>query len=234
MKQLLIDIRKSLEEFADSKRIEFARKSYPTRMHLIGVSVPNLKLVLKELKVQTKDYSLDDKLELAKALINEHVFELQQMAFEYLNSNKKVLKMLSEKDIVELGQNLDNWLSVDYYSAFIVGFAWREKIITIEKVKNYFDSEDFWIRRIALVATVSLNQKARGGQGDSKQTLEICKLAVDDHQEMIVKALSWALRELAKIEKEPVAEFIEKYKERLHIKVLREVTSKLETGRKNN
>ena len=94
-------------------------------------------------------------------------------------------------------------------------------------------SDNFWIRRIAIVATVSLNQKARGGKGDAKRTLEICKIAVTDHEDMINKALSWALRELTKIDKEPVREFIEKYNGELHPKVLREVNNKLETGAKN-
>ncbi|MCP4313356.1 MAG: DNA alkylation repair protein [Bacteroidetes bacterium] len=233
MRHLVYDLKASLEELADPKRIRFAKTSYPTAMEVIGVTVPNLKVVLKEMKILTKEFSISEKLHLAKALINEHVFELQQLAFEYLDSNKKVLKSLSKNDIRELGKNLDNWLSVDYYSAVIVGFAWRENLITIDSVNKYLESEDFWIRRIALVATVSLNQKARGGLGDSEQTLEVCKNAVDDHEEMIVKAMSWALRELAKIEKEPVAEFLERYKDRLHRKVIREVTAKLETGRKN-
>lgn len=56
---------------------------------------------------------------------------------------------------------------------------------------------------------------------------------VDDHQDMIIKALSWALRELAKVEKDPVKKFVDQYKERLHKKVLREVTHKLEVGTKN-
>jgi 3-methyladenine DNA glycosylase AlkD len=233
MKQLINDIKSSLEQYADPKRIEFAKTSYPTAMELIGVTVPNLKLVLKELKVVTKGYSISEKLELAKALIFEDVFELQQLAYEFLDSNKKVLESLSEDDIKELGRNLDNWISVDYYSVMIVGFAWREKLIAIEDVKKYLESDDFWIRRIAVVATVSLNQKARGGLGDSGQTLEVCKYVVDDHEDMIVKALSWALRELAKIESKPVAEFLETYSDRLHRKVIREVKAKLETGRKN-
>ena len=232
MKQLINDLKESLQVLADPKRKEFAKTSYPTKMEVIGVTVPNLKLVLKELKTLTKEFSISDKLELAKSLIYEEVFELQQVAFEFLDSNKKVLKSLTKDDIKELGRNLDNWLSVDYYSACIVGFAWREKLIDIHDIKKYLESEDFWIRRIAIVATVSLNQKARGGKGDSQQTLEVCKEVIDDHHEMIVKALSWALRELAKNEKEPVAEFIDMYKERLHRKVIREVTTKLETGRK--
>jgi 3-methyladenine DNA glycosylase AlkD len=233
MKHLVIDIKSSLEEFADPKRVEFARKSYPTAMEVIGVTVPKLKLVLKELKVITKGYSIEEKLELVKALIIEDVFELQQLAFELLDSNKKVLESISKDEIKELGRNLDNWLSVDYFSAVVVGFAWREQQITIEDVKVYLESDDYWIRRIPIVATVSLNQKARGGFGDSEQTLEICKHVVDDHEDMIVKALSWALRELAKVEPKPVAEFLEQNKNRLAKKVVREVTAKLETGRKN-
>jgi len=77
MKDLIRDIRKSLEEFADDKRIEFAKKSYPTRMQVIGVIVPNLKIVVKELSKQTKSFDNQKKLELIKLLIDEDVFELQ-------------------------------------------------------------------------------------------------------------------------------------------------------------
>jgi 3-methyladenine DNA glycosylase AlkD len=50
---------------------------------------------------------------------------------------------------------------------------------------------------------------------------------------MITKALSWALRELAKVDKKPVTEFIETYRYRLHKRVVREVMHKLEFGTKN-
>ncbi|MFA6403277.1 MAG: DNA alkylation repair protein [Salinivirgaceae bacterium] len=233
MKDLINDIRESLEVFADVKRIEFAQISYPTKMHVIGVTVPNLKIALKELSKQTKPFKNQEKLDLIKQLINEDVFELQQIAFEYLQTEKNLYKWLTEEYIESIEKNLDNWLSVDYFGAIVVGCAWRENLISTKKVKHYLSSDNFWIRRIAIVATVSLNQKARGGHGDSKRTLEICRLVVDDHQEMIVKALSWALRELAKIDKEPVIEFISEYKDRLHKKVLREVNNKLETGLKN-
>lgn len=56
MKGLIKDIKESLEGFADDKRIEFAKTSYPTKMQVIGVTVPNLKLVLKELCKQTKSF----------------------------------------------------------------------------------------------------------------------------------------------------------------------------------
>jgi len=233
MENLIKDIRESLEELADEKRIEFAKKSYPTKMRVIGVTVPNLKIVLKELKNQTKSFELKEKLDLIKRLIDEDVFELQQIAFEYLQTQKNLYKSLTEEYIESIEKNLDNWISVDYFGAIVVGCAWRENFVSTTKVKRYLESEDYWIRRIAIVSTVSLNQKARGGIGDSERTIEICRLVVDDHEEMIVKALSWALRELAKIDKGPVIEFVNEYENRLHKKVLREVKSKLETGLKN-
>jgi 3-methyladenine DNA glycosylase AlkD len=172
-------------------------------------------------------------LDLIKRLIDKDVFELQQIAFEYLQTEKNLYKSFTEEFIESIEKNLDNWISVDYFGAIVVGCAWRENIVSTKKIKKYLESNNFWIRRIAVIATVSLNQKARGGIGDSKRTLEICELVVDDHQEMIVKALSWALRELAKVDKEPVVEFVNENENRLHKRVLREVKNKLETGLKN-
>lgn len=69
----------------------------------------------------------------------------------------------------DLSKNTDNRVSVDCFSAYIVGYAWREWLITTERVKSYYKSDDFWQRRIAIVATVALNQKARGGTVDPEK-----------------------------------------------------------------
>ncbi len=53
-----------------------------------------------------------------------------------------------------------------------------------------------------MVSTVALNLKSRGGTGDTPRTLHVCEQVVDDHHDMIRKALSWALRELSKSDRE--------------------------------
>jgi hypothetical protein len=165
MQPLLEYIIDSLEGTADPKRIEMARRSYPTRMRVIGVIVPKIKVLLKEVKKKTAGYTPRDKIELAKLLVGTGIFECQQLAYEYLGNDKNALGRIRERDIEELGRNLDNWVSVDYYAGLIVGYAWREGIISIRKIKGYLKSPDHWIRRIAVVSTVALNQKARGGEG---------------------------------------------------------------------
>jgi 3-methyladenine DNA glycosylase AlkD len=81
---------------------------------------------------------------------------------------------------------------------------------------------------------VALNQKARGGEGDPERTLKICSLVAADQEDMVAKSLSWALRELAKREAEPVVEFVNENESILPKRVVREVRRKIETGRKYN
>ena len=54
----------------------------------------------------------------------------------------------------------------------------------------------------------------------------ICEKVVSDRDDMIVKALSWALRELSKSDKPAVEEFMEKYDSQLAGRVRREVFMK--------
>jgi 3-methyladenine DNA glycosylase AlkD len=79
---------------------------------------------------------------------------------------------------------------------------------------------------------VPLNSRARGGQGDTARTLRVCAALVDDRDDMVVKALSWALRELSKRDPQSVARFLREHESNLAPRVRREVRTKLETGRK--
>jgi 3-methyladenine DNA glycosylase AlkD len=133
-----------------------------------------------------------------------------------------------------LGEGIDNWVSVDCFAGYIAGPAWREGQISDEVIESWAKSEDKWWRRTAVVCTVALNQKARGGEGDPERTLKLCGLVVDDQEDMVAKSLSWALRELAKREAKPVIEFVNQNENILPKRVVREVKRKIETGRKYN
>ncbi|MDA3822658.1 MAG: DNA alkylation repair protein [Bacteroidales bacterium] len=93
--------------------------------------------------------------------------------------------------------------------------------------------ENVWFRRLALVGSIALNLKSKGGLGDSKRTITVCTRAVDDHHDMIVKALSWALRSLVRWDQDAVADFLQTHESSLQKRVIREVSHKLEFGTKN-
>jgi 3-methyladenine DNA glycosylase AlkD len=66
-----------------------------------------------------------------------------------------------------------------------------------------------------------------------RRTRLICSLLIDERDEMIVKALSWALRVLVARDPEVVRQFIEGNDARLPALVRREVRQKPATGRKS-
>jgi len=61
----------------------------------------------------------------------------------------------------------------------------------------------------------------------------VCRLLATDRDDMVVKALSWGLRELAKRDPESVRRFLAEREDVLAPRVLREVRNKLTTGLKN-
>ena len=122
---------------------------------------------------------------------------------------------------------------MDTFACYLAGPAWREHQVPEALVHGWARSKDRWWRRAALVSTVPLNNKTRGGQGDAARTLAVCAMLVEDRDDMVVKALSWALRELARRDPKSVRAFLAEHKDTLAARVLREVRNKLNTGLKN-
>src|SRR5204862_7385933 len=100
-------------------------------------------------------------------------------------------------------------------------------------VHRWAASPDRWWRRAALVSTVPLNLRSRGGTGDTNRTLDICQRLVGDRDDTVIKALSWALRQLVAWDPAAVQRFLEGSDEEPAPRVRREVRNKLEPGLNN-
>jgi 3-methyladenine DNA glycosylase AlkD len=155
------------------------------------------------------------------------------VAYELVRGHKGAFERLAEAELEELGKGIDSWWAVDSFARTLSGPAWLEGLVPDELIHKWARSEDRWWRRAALVSTVALNVRSHGGQGDVPRTLAVCRLLVDARDDMVVKALSWALRELVVHDPEAVRGFLEEYGERLAARVKREVRNKLATGLKN-
>ena len=84
-----------------------------------------------------------------------------------------------------------------------------------------------------MVSTVALNIRSLGGSGDVDRTLGVCGMLTADHDDMVVKAMSWALRALVIHDADAVDEFLNEHERVLAARVKREVRNKLATGLKN-
>jgi 3-methyladenine DNA glycosylase AlkD len=155
------------------------------------------------------------------------------IAYELIASHPAAFRSLGAAALEELGQGIDSWSRVDSFARTLSGPAWRDGLVTDALIHRWARSDDRWWRRAALVSTVALNVRSHGGTGDVVRTLEVCRLLADDPDDMVVKALSWALRELVVHDPAAVRCFLREHGDVLAARVKREVLNKLRTGLKN-
>ena len=221
-----------LREATDLERKEFTQGYFPSALENLGVAVPIVRRLVRELKKRTKGEPPELVLGVARAIVGQGTLEGRNLAYLFLNERADALALLGARELEALGQGMDNWTSVDTFACFVAGPVWREGGVGDRRIERWSGSSDRWWRRAALVATVALNLPSRGGSGDTKRTLAVCERHVLDHDDMVVKGLSWALRSLIGHDAEAVVTFLSRHEEELARRCVREVQSKLVTGLK--
>ena len=196
-------------------------------------STPGLRRLRREISRELRALHGVDVLRAVEGLIQPGGPCPRWFAYEIAHHHRGAMSELSAAWLDRLSRGLSGWGEVDPFACYLLGPAWREGRIADERVAAWTRSKDRWRRRSALVATVALNSAARGGGGDAPRTLAICDRLLDDRDDMVVKALSWALRALAVKEPRRVDRYLRAREERLAARVLREVRNKLATGLKN-
>jgi 3-methyladenine DNA glycosylase AlkD len=222
-----------LRQRADPGRRAHTEGYFPTALEILGVSAPEMRAVLRPLARQLRNESPERLLKEARSLLDTGVHEARQVAYELLGGREDVVVGLDAGTVEALGRGNDNWASVDAFSVYVAGPAWRDGGVTTDDVLRWARSVDRWWRRTALVATVPLNQKSRGGRGDTPGTLAVCEALAADGEPMVAKALSWALRALSTVDAAAVGAFLARHGDEVPSLVRREVRNKLETGRKS-
>jgi len=171
-------------------------------------------------------------IELALRLLREpgiHRF----VAYELVQHHRAASSSVRQKELELFGHGMSEWSEVDCFACYLSGPAWREGQVSDNVIHGWARSNDRWWKRAALVSTVPLNSKARGGSGDARRTLEVCRILLGVRDDMVVKAMSWALRELSKRDPGAVRQFLIDHRDQIASRVTREVGNKLATGLKN-
>lgn len=203
----------------------------PSQESDFGVYAKDLRAIEKQFKPDFVALTPQEAFECAQALIAKRVYECRIVAYELLGMHPAACATFTLRQVEALGRGMDNWAVVDVFSLVIAGPAWRMGNISDRALLRWAASIDRWWRRAALVATVALNVKARGGLGDAARTLLIASKLAGDKDDMVYKALSWAMRELIKHDRKAVENFLETHPE-MAAQARREISKKLTTGKK--
>jgi 3-methyladenine DNA glycosylase AlkD len=211
-------------------QVESVCTELTARLRKTPQQAARIRSVRREVSKQIEDWPAGDVVHLALGLLEQGGFTNRVVAYELVSSHPQALASLDTKLVEKLGRGLDSWEAVDTFALYIAGQIWRARQIPDGVVHRWTQSRDRWWRRAALVSTVPLNSNARGGSGDADRTLRVCETLVRDRDEMVVKAMSWALRELSKREPRATQVFVSEHANELAGRVTREVQNKMTTG----
>ena len=209
-----------------------ASGGYGSSMERLGLRAEDVFGIARPLARRCKDLDARDVVRVAVALVESNVYDARQVAYDLLRRHRAAAAALTVTDLERLGRGMDNWASVDTFSCWVSGPAWREGRVDDARIERWARSRDRWWRRAALASTVALNVKARGGRGDVPRTLAMCERLVADPDDMVVKALSWALRCAIAHDAGAVRAFLARHEGVIAARAAREVRNKLTTGHK--
>ncbi|MCT0050595.1 DNA alkylation repair protein [Lactococcus lactis] len=228
-----------IEEFRQYKNEENAEKQAAYLRHqfeFIGLKTPERRLLAKDfLKEKKGDKQID--WELVFEFWNLPEREFQYLALDYLHQMKKGLIFDDMEKIKKLTVSKSWWDTVDALDELVGHLlltgrkqATENDSIAYEQVKTlvkeWAQAENFWIRRIAIDCQLSFKNQT---------DLELLSYNIEKNllgssfadEFFIMKAIGWALRDLAKTNSAWVIKFIEEHENKMAKLSIREASKHL-------
>ena len=219
---------------AQRQAVAVAAGAIATRLaELPDRALPTVRRLRRHVSKEVGDWPGESVVRLARALFRDRSRAPRWFVYEIVNAHPGALRSLTVRTIKAFGRGMQSWGESDVFGCYVAGPAWRLGRLPTSEVHRWARSPNLWWRRAALVCTVALNCRARGGTGDTTRTLAVCRIVKDDREDLVVKALSWALRALVVWDPEAVQRFLVDHSDALPARVKREVANKLTTGLKN-
>ena len=194
-------------------------------------TVPALRPIRRKWSKELASASPQEILQVARGILASGEAEFRFIAYELVHFHKPARKSLQKGEVEVLAHEMQSWDAVDAFSYYISGPAWRDGQISDDVMAKWAASKNRWWRRASLASTIPLSR--RHTPEDIERVLSLCALLVADRDDMVVKAMSWALREVARQNPSAATQFVDAYGDALAPRVLREVKNKLQTGLKN-
>ena len=192
----------------DPKSIEVIKASLREQQETVGIPVPILKSIGKEIG-KAAQKRVDAYLPLSQMLWNEYgregrvVASIPLGAME-LSAPEKVVPILKE-----LCRTCLTWEDADRLAMDALEPIVRKKpAVWLSAMEPWLDDENKWVRRAGVTVIGRLPLK----QPDyARPCLEMIERLLDDEEEEVKKAVSFAIRLVVRGEVRPVHELLKKY-----------------------
>jgi 3-methyladenine DNA glycosylase AlkD len=216
--------RSALDELADDAYRRELQRVAPGVRGAVGVRSPLLVAVVTGLAPTIRSTTPSEALWVAERLTRSDELELRQLAIAFLRRSLPDDPERTWQLIRRLGRRAQDWISVDSLG-FIVAEGILREPYRWSEIEQLVFAESPWERRLAAASVAEARSTARDLAArriisspltpmEVKRGLNVVASLIGDGDPNVRKALSWALRELAPVDREQVTAFMSAQAER--------------------
>jgi 3-methyladenine DNA glycosylase AlkD len=185
----------------------------------LGVSMPQVREIAAECGAMT--------LREIERLLESPWHEARMLAVVSLAARFPRADARAQRDIYRLylrrADRINNWDLVDVSAPTIVGGYLLQR--SPAPLRRLARSRELWERRIAIIATLQFVRHDR-----IDMTLELAAALLDDRQDLMHKAVGWALREVGKRDERALRRFLDRHAAAMPRTALRYAIERLPRG----
>jgi 3-methyladenine DNA glycosylase AlkD len=223
----------AIQAAADPRYAGVIKRSIPSDLTVHGLRISDVRRIVRDWGRDHQDVSPLSLVHLIEALWTGESREERLVALELVQQQAQAMPELNWEFLDRWRRDLDNWELTDVLGLYVLG-PWVALDLQ-HRERHLWDllhEEDIWSTRLSLIAGMGAARTQKGLEFPNI-SLRLVDQVKNVREPLIVKAVSWALRELGKRHPEEVARYLHDNGDTLAPQVLREVTNKLQTGRKD-
>ena len=215
---LASQLRTALVELSDEPYRLGLQRVAPGIRDVIGVRNPLIGALLGGLRPALRRARPAEALFIAERLSRADELELRQVSLAFLRRSLADDPERTWQLMRRLGRRAADWISVDSLAGLFAEGILREPFRWAE-IEQLVYAESAWERRLAAATVAVLRSTARElvargviaqrlGPADASRGLDVLGSLLGDADANVRKALSWALREMAAVDRAQVTAFV--------------------------
>jgi 3-methyladenine DNA glycosylase AlkD len=178
-----------------------------------GLTLPQLRQIHQKYTKEIQNLNCPDVLKLAQKFYRTHIEEDVITGNFILSLHLDCLDMPAKSNYLDqISRHLISWSTVDDFTGKIIQpLLLKNPRSTLKLLRQWNQSSQFWQQRVSLVA---FTRKVGESGRFTSEALKFCENFINTDQDLLRKAIGWALKDLLRGDKKTVLAYVKNLRRR--------------------
>jgi 3-methyladenine DNA glycosylase AlkD len=211
--KLIADLHQAMQKITGRSVALADRKFHKHDEYLsYGLTASQFRALLKEFSPRILEQSLQERLDLARQLLQEHVGELGHVGLYIITLSVKDLSPEHLSYLDGLPEHFRSWSHVDHIALGVMQpLLWQFRKETLVLLEEWSRSPIRWKRRASVV---TFTRKAAKTGEFTEEVIHLCENLIWDEEDIVQKGVGWALKDNLRSAPDRILPYIKKLRQR--------------------